>query len=54
MVLAPARLKKLLTGVLSEMGERQRVLVVPPDQTRIYSRAGRSDALRIGAFTATG
>src|ERR1700760_1200640 len=40
MVLPPARLKKLLSGVLSELGERRRVLVVPPDQTRIYSRAG--------------
>ena len=33
-------LKKGLYKVLDKLGERNKVLVVPPDQTRIHSRAG--------------
>jgi nickel-dependent lactate racemase len=34
------QLQKLLTESLEKLGERRRVLVVPPDQSRIHSRAG--------------
>ncbi len=33
-------LKRLLYEALAKLGPRQRVLAVPPDQTRIHSRAG--------------
>ncbi len=33
-------LKSLLHEALEKLGPRQRVLAVPPDQTRIHSRAG--------------
>jgi nickel-dependent lactate racemase len=33
-------LKELLTESLAKLGERRRVLAVPPDQTRAHSRAG--------------
>jgi nickel-dependent lactate racemase len=39
-VFSSAQLQELLTSVLVQLGERRRVLAVPPDQTRIYSRAG--------------
>ncbi len=39
-VLSSAQLQELLTSALVQVGERRRVLAVPPDQTRIYSRAG--------------
>jgi len=38
--LAPQQLKELLTESLAKLGERKRVLVVPPDQSREHSRAG--------------
>ncbi|MGI8770781.1 MAG: lactate racemase domain-containing protein [Acidobacteriaceae bacterium] len=38
--LSSAQLQELLTSALVQLGERRRVLAVPPDQTRIYSRAG--------------
>lgn len=34
------RLKELLAGALARLGERKRVLAVPPDYTRVHSRAG--------------
>ncbi len=36
----PAQLKEMLFDALTALGERRRVLVVPPDQTRIHSRSG--------------
>jgi nickel-dependent lactate racemase len=38
--LSPQQLNELLAGGLAKLGERSRVLVVPPDQTRAHSRAG--------------
>jgi nickel-dependent lactate racemase len=38
--LSPQQLKDLLTESLAKLGARNRVLVVPPDQTREHSRAG--------------
>src|SRR5271169_5034227 len=38
--LSTAELKSLLFEALHKLGERCRVLVVPPDQTRFHSRAG--------------
>jgi len=38
--LSTAELKSLLYEALGKLGERCRVLVVPPDQTRFHSRAG--------------
>jgi nickel-dependent lactate racemase len=34
------QLQELLTGSLAKLGKRKRVLVVPPDQSRLHSRAG--------------
>ena len=34
------KLKELLTETLHRLGERKRVLALPPDQTRVHSRAG--------------
>ncbi len=39
-VLTEARLMAALEQVYSTLGERQRVLIVPPDYTRYHSRAG--------------
>ena len=38
--LTPRQLKELLAESLSRLGERKRVLAVPPDQSREHSRAG--------------
>ena len=38
--LSSEELKSLLFEALAKLGERSRVLAVPPDQTRLYSRAG--------------
>ena len=38
--LTPSQLKELLFQALGALGERRRVLAVPPDQTRAHSRAG--------------
>src|SRR5271170_606804 len=38
--LAPTQLRELLFQSLDALGERKRVIVVPPDQTRAHSRAG--------------
>ena len=38
--LAPTQLRELLFQALDALGERKRVIVVPPDQTRAHSRAG--------------
>src|SRR5271154_4962150 len=38
--LSTAELKSLLYEALGKLGTRRRVLAVPPDQTRIHSRAG--------------
>lgn len=38
--LSAERLRELLTVSLDKLGMRERVLVVPPDQTRVHSRAG--------------
>jgi nickel-dependent lactate racemase len=38
--LTPAELKALLTQSLAKLGQRNRVLAVPPDQSREHSRAG--------------
>jgi nickel-dependent lactate racemase len=38
--LSPQQLKDLLTQSLAKLGERSRVLAVPPDQSREHSRAG--------------
>jgi len=35
-----AKLKELLAETLAKLGERKRVLVLPPDQTRAHSHAG--------------
>lgn len=35
------QLEELITGVLNSIGDRKRVLVVPPDFTRFHSAAGR-------------
>ncbi len=38
--LSPSQLNDLLTEGLAKLGERHRVLAVPPDMTRFHSRAG--------------
>jgi nickel-dependent lactate racemase len=38
--LSPQQLHDLLLESLAELGTRRRVLVVPPDKTRVHSRAG--------------
>ncbi|HEX3436961.1 MAG TPA: lactate racemase domain-containing protein [Pseudacidobacterium sp.] len=38
--LTPVQLKDMLFEALGALGERKRVLIVPPDQTRAHSRAG--------------
>jgi len=38
--LSSQQLNELLTAGLAKLGERKRVLAVPPDQTRAHSRAG--------------
>jgi nickel-dependent lactate racemase len=38
--ISPLELKDLLAGSLAKLGARNRVLAVPPDQTRMHSRAG--------------
>ncbi|MGB7944980.1 MAG: lactate racemase domain-containing protein, partial [Terriglobales bacterium] len=38
--LSPQQLHDLLVESLAKLGKRNRVLVVPPDQTRVHSRAG--------------
>jgi len=38
--LSAEQLKELLSGALAKLGQRNRVLVVPPDQSREHSRAG--------------
>jgi len=38
--LSPRQLKELLLESLAKLGERKRVLAVPPDQSREHSRAG--------------
>ena len=38
--LSPERLHTLLAEALDRLGERHRVLLIPPDATRIHSRAG--------------
>jgi nickel-dependent lactate racemase len=38
--LSPQQLHDLLLESLAKLGERKRVLVVPPDQSRLHSRAG--------------
>ncbi len=38
--LSGQQLKELLTESLAQLGKRNRVLVVPPDQSRMHSRAG--------------
>jgi nickel-dependent lactate racemase len=42
--LSPQQLNDLLTPSLARLGERSRVLAVPPDQTREHSRAGELTA----------
>jgi len=39
--LSAEQLKELLSGALAKLGTRNRVLVVPPDQSREHSRAGQ-------------
>ena len=34
------QLQNLLVGSLAKLGQRNRVLVVPPDKSRIHSRSG--------------
>ena len=41
MELSAEQLNELLCGALAKLGARQRVLVVPPDQSREHSRAGQ-------------
>ncbi|HEY0786279.1 MAG TPA: lactate racemase domain-containing protein [Acidobacteriaceae bacterium] len=41
MEIAPEALASLLYQALDKLGPRQRVLAVPPDQTRAFSRAGK-------------
>jgi nickel-dependent lactate racemase len=38
--ISPAELRSLLFAALDKLGQRQRVLVVPPDITRLHSQAG--------------
>ncbi|MGA8619582.1 MAG: lactate racemase domain-containing protein [Candidatus Sulfotelmatobacter sp.] len=38
--LSPMQMHDLLLKSLAKLGERKRVLVVPPDQSRVHSRAG--------------
>ena len=38
--IAPAELRSLLFSVLDQLGDRRRVLVIPPDITRLHSQAG--------------
>jgi nickel-dependent lactate racemase len=38
--ISPQKLRDLFLKSLAKLGERKRVLVVPPDQSRIHSRAG--------------
>jgi nickel-dependent lactate racemase len=38
--ISPSELRSLLFAALDQLGERQRVLVVPPDITRLHSQAG--------------
>ncbi len=38
--ISPAEMESLLGEALGKLGERKRVLVVPPDITRLHSRAG--------------
>jgi nickel-dependent lactate racemase len=38
--LSPQQLHALLVESLAKLGERKRVLIVPPDQSRVHSRAG--------------
>jgi nickel-dependent lactate racemase len=38
--ISPAELRSLLFAALDKLGRRQRVLVVPPDITRLHSQAG--------------
>ncbi len=38
--ISPAELRSLLFEALGKLGERRRVLVVPPDITRLHSKAG--------------
>jgi nickel-dependent lactate racemase len=38
--LSPQELHALLVESLAKLGERKRVLIVPPDQSRVHSRAG--------------
>jgi nickel-dependent lactate racemase len=38
--LTPQRLNELLVEGLAKLGQRNKVLAVPPDQTRLHSRAG--------------
>jgi nickel-dependent lactate racemase len=38
--LSPSQLNDLLVGSLAKLGERNSVLAVPPDMTRLHSRAG--------------
>jgi hypothetical protein len=38
--LDPERLNSLLVETLNKLGQRNNVLVIPPDQTRAHSRAG--------------
>src|SRR5271169_32981 len=38
--LTPSELQRLLTETLERLGPRQRVMAVPPDQSREHSRAG--------------
>src|SRR5260370_7432427 len=44
------QLHDLLVESLAKLGKRNRVLVVPPDQSRVHSRAGGPDALRLGVL----
>ena len=38
--LSPQRLRDLFVESLAKLGKRNRVLIVPPDQSRVHSRAG--------------
>ena len=38
--LSPRQLHELLAESLAKLGERKRVVAVPPDQSRLHSRAG--------------
>ena len=39
-IISSHELKKLIFQSLDKMGERKRVLIIPPDITRIHSKAG--------------